>query len=346
MENEENRVIDTNAQASALGWDFQSSLALFFVVDDIKNLESVKVEGKTEDIELVYNNGSTIFIQAKSQLDPYNSNTTNLHLKNGIKTLINTSQENEYTYLIYGTNINNPFVYREFVSLFAGNPTNYSFNELPKKIQDKIIKNANSVAKNEKLSLKNFDYNRLRILTLPFYGEEDKTRYRFIKEKILSFLDAIGLTGTQADRIFNSFLLDFTKNASKSISLQKEDLAWTIIIFTLDVRNDEFFEEFDLGIAEEDAIENIYGSFIEQKSLDFSLLNEVGGHFKELDKLGMFDSNRAAPREFINITVAYYEKKIFFEELDQLTPSVTKYILWKILKKRRTIERLSREVGI
>ena len=41
MENEENRVIDTNAQASALGWDFQSSLALFFVVDDIKNLESV-----------------------------------------------------------------------------------------------------------------------------------------------------------------------------------------------------------------------------------------------------------------------------------------------------------------
>lgn len=346
MKNTEMRIINTNAQASALGWDFQSSLALYFVANDIKNLESVKVEGKTEDIELVYKGGRNIFIQAKCQLDPFSTTTTNQHLQNGLKTLVNASQQTDYSTLFYGTNINNPFVFKQFESLFSGSPTDYSFNELPEKIQKKIINSVNQVAKTDSLSLENFDYAKLRIITLPFYGDDDNTRYRFIKEKLLFWLSRIGLDSIQSNRIFESLLLEFTKNSSKSVSIKKEDLAWIIIIYALDTHNDEFFDEFNLDISEEDAINNMYANFIERKSIDFTLLNEVGQHFKNLVKNGEINSRRTALTEFINKTVDYYEDKIFFDQSNELTKSITKFILWKILKKRQKIERLSLEVGL
>lgn len=346
MDTEKNNIIDTNAQASAFGWDFQSSLALFLIADDIANLKHVKVEGKTEDIELVYKDGSNVFIQSKSQLNPYSTSNSNKHLKNGIKTLINASQKNEYSHLLYGTNISNPFVLKKFAALFSGGPTNHSFNELPIELKNKTIKIVNKVAKEEKLSLANFDYNRFSVITLPFYGDDDNTRYRFVKEKILYFLDKIGLNGIQSNKIFNNFLFDFTKNPVKSINIEKEDLAWSIIIFALDTNNDEFFEEFDLDIAEEDAIQNIYTNFIERKSLEFTLLTEVRQNFIELYSSGTLGTKRGSTVNFINKTAEVYEKKLFYDETTDLTLAVTKFILWKILKKRKIVERISKEIGL
>lgn len=184
MENktEEPNIIDTNAQASAFGWDFQSSLALFIVAQNLKNLKSIKVEGKTEDIEILYENQEMIYIQAKSQLDPYSISNTNKHLKDALKTLINASQNNNYASLVYGTNIANPFVFQKFSTMFVNSPTIYSFSQLPEKIKDKIKSYIFKVSQQEKLDLSNFDINRLIIRTFPFFGDDDQTRYRFIGE--------------------------------------------------------------------------------------------------------------------------------------------------------------------
>lgn len=258
MENktEEPNIIDTNAQASAFGWDFQSSPALFIVAQNLKNLKSIKVEGKTEDIEILYENQEMIYIQAKSQRDPYSISNTNKHLKDALKTLINASQNNNYASLVYGTNIANPFVFQKFSTMFVNSPTIYSFSELPEKIKDKIKSYIFKVYQQEKLDLSNFDINRLIIRTLPFFGDDDQTRYRFIKESVFAFLNSIGLNNAQSIRVFENYQLDFAKNPSKSIALERGDLTWPIVIFALDLVSDDFFEEFDLDMGEEDAIEN------------------------------------------------------------------------------------------
>lgn len=346
MSQDKDNTIDTNAQASALGWDFQSSLALFYIINDIKKIKKIKVEGKVDDIELEYETGDKVFIQAKAKLNPFNDNNVDMHLKNALKSLINSSLKSEYSNLIYGTNIENPFVLKKYKSLFTGNPTKYTFNELPDAIRKKIKKNAEAVADNENLSMDLFDYNKLQIITLPFFGDDDETRYRFIKERVLIFLDKIGLDKVQSNRVYEIFLLDFTKNASKSIHIGKGNMAWTIIVYALENDNDDFYTEFDLDIGEEDAIQDFYRGFIDRKTVEFSLLNEVEEHFKELSKKRIFTSRRSALKEFIDSNVNYYEGKIFFDEKDDLTEGVTKVILWNILKKRRLIAKLSEEVGI
>ena len=50
----------TNASASAFGWDFQSNAAIMLMLKNIKVATSVKVEGKTEDIEITLDNGNVI----------------------------------------------------------------------------------------------------------------------------------------------------------------------------------------------------------------------------------------------------------------------------------------------
>lgn len=338
---------DRNARASAFGWDFQSNLALYFVSKDLKTLSRVKVEGPTEDIELFYNDGRSIFIQAKSQENPYQSSSnTNTHLKNAIKTLIDASLKIDYSLLYYGTNIANPFIYREFNMLFSNGSTDYSFNELPEKIKTKIKKYIEDVSRTEELSLDNFDYNRLRITTLPFYGDDNQTRYRYIKESIEIFLNKLGLSWSQIESIFGYYQLLFTQNPSKKVDIQKEDLAWPIIIYSLDSSSDEFYEEFDLDISDEDAIENIYKDFIEKKSLEFTLLNEVSNHFLSFAMDKTYTSRRSLPKEFIEENHSYYSKKMFLNELNDMSESVTKLILWKIIKKTRTIHKLRKEVGL
>jgi hypothetical protein len=78
----------TNASASAFGWDFQSNAAIMLMLKNIKVATAVKVEGKTEDIEITLDNGNTIYSQTKAVFDPYNDfGNVIAKLKAGLKTL-------------------------------------------------------------------------------------------------------------------------------------------------------------------------------------------------------------------------------------------------------------------
>lgn len=335
-----------NAQSSAFGWEFQSNLALYFAAKDLKQLQKVKVEGPTEDIELFYEDGSSTYIQAKSKLDPHNDVNTNSHLKDAIKTLIDASNKTKYSWLYYGSNIHNPFVYKEFGRLFFNGATDHSFNELPEKIKDKIRKYAYEASKKEKISMSKFDFNRLRILTVPFYGEDDETRYRYIKQRIELFLESLGLKTPQISSVFIYYQLLFAQNPSKKLVIQKKDLAWPIIIYSLDTKNDDFYEEFSLNISEEDEIENIYSDFIEKKTLDFTFFNEISNHFKNFVENKEYINRRNIATEFIEKYHLHYSQKLFFDMVDDTSKSVTSLILWKIIKKSRVILRLQKEMGL
>lgn len=44
----------TNASASAFGWQFQIIVGIILSLENIKNLNEVKIEGNTEDVELYF----------------------------------------------------------------------------------------------------------------------------------------------------------------------------------------------------------------------------------------------------------------------------------------------------
>lgn len=61
-----------SADSVMFGFDFQVNAAIVLMLEDIKGLRSIRLEGDYEDIELSYDNGEYVLAQAKSITDPIN----------------------------------------------------------------------------------------------------------------------------------------------------------------------------------------------------------------------------------------------------------------------------------
>ncbi|WP_289758541.1 hypothetical protein [Lactobacillus taiwanensis] len=102
---------DTQASYSVWGWLFQITAAIVLGLKYRKNLTKIKVEGKTEDIELYFSDRDPIYVQAKStgkSIEGYNNVTD--HCTAAMNTLINATNihKNKYSELIYISNYLNP----------------------------------------------------------------------------------------------------------------------------------------------------------------------------------------------------------------------------------------------
>lgn len=60
-----NMAKNSNASPEVFGFDFQVNATIFLMLDNIKEVKEVRMEGASEDIELTMNNGSQIMAQAK-----------------------------------------------------------------------------------------------------------------------------------------------------------------------------------------------------------------------------------------------------------------------------------------
>ena len=130
MESETFSSNSSNASASAFGWDFQSNAAIMLMLKYIERAEKVKVEGKTQDIEITFSDGMILMSQAKSimRVDDYQNVIRNL--KDGLKTLNEAAKLSGVEQLVYITNSPNPFNDKLTISQFSS-PTNFvTFSEL------------------------------------------------------------------------------------------------------------------------------------------------------------------------------------------------------------------------
>lgn len=125
------------ANGSANGWIFQVSAGIVLTLRNIRDFDKIKIEGKTEDIELIFTNGKGLFAQAKSVLDINDTNNNIAYLKKALHSLEKIDDNNFR--LMYITNIRNP--------LSGGTKNNfnydgeYSFNkDLSNQDQDIIRK--------------------------------------------------------------------------------------------------------------------------------------------------------------------------------------------------------------
>ncbi len=55
----------SNASPEVFGFDFQVNATIFLLLDNIKDIKTVRMEGASEDIELTMNDGNQIMAQAK-----------------------------------------------------------------------------------------------------------------------------------------------------------------------------------------------------------------------------------------------------------------------------------------
>lgn len=344
-------VIDTNATASVFGWDFQSNAAILLALKHIKDLESVKVEGNIDDIELYLKDNKRIFAQAKSQEDPTPGSNTLTKLKDALRTLVNATNQSDYEKIIYISNIMNPLKSKDLDYFWGHQFTIYSYTELNNQAKQIIDNYVINLVENQHVDISSFDYNKLKICVFPFFGEDDETRYRIIYEAVKNFLASAKVSAPDgiAEDVINYWQSIFFQNsATRNVKLQKEDLIWPVVVIesTKSYYND-FFEDYDLG--EIDEINRKYSAFINKKTEQFEFITQVINDFNVFTNR---NSNRKlkgrqAFEKFLETKWRNYDSLIINDLVEpEIKEGVSKLVIIKILRNRYTINSVKEAAGL
>ena len=320
-----------NASPSAYGWVFQVNAGITLMLENIKDFTSIKMEGKSDDIEISFDKGK-IYAQAKSTTQIGNQKNASHFLNNALKVLTDDYKENDDVLkLVYITNISNPLSSKT-KSAYTYEHI-YDFSILPKEDQDKLRKRVDS----------DFPLNKFQIHILNFFGEGDN-KFASLKNKISEFLrEAINdpsYNKKLLDSWFESFMVNCADkpDQNKSIELSKDQIVLPVIILVIDqpLSEDELSKVSDYDCYDE--LKQSYRRIINQEICDYQFCSKVIGDFIRLQKSSL--SQRQYKYQFVKEEWKNYEDDFLIIKDSEEREAIIKLILLTIITSRYKIQQI------
>lgn len=328
----------TNASSVLFGFDFQVNAAIVMMLENIKDLKKLRLEGATEDIELTLNSGKKIFAQAKS-VEKASSDFRNVraNAKKAIKTL-NNADGADVEKLILITNSVNPLNEDTSKGFFYGPPTDIKYDDLPKegqKVIDDIITSLGI----------NFDKGKFHIKFFRFETNNDSERYKVVLEMIQDFLRRFEIR-VSASELMSIWQSDIFKNGSKtdvSLQIDKKGIVWPIIVLSIGhSAPQELLEDYDQGLANE--ITYKYSELIDNCTERYDLVTQVIYDYNNSSTDPALNGKQRM-KQFINNYWKEYVKVLGLASLDiELQEGISRIVMSKILQQKHTIATIKEAV--
>ncbi|MBE7078833.1 MAG: hypothetical protein E7380_03095 [Clostridiales bacterium] len=330
------------ADAVMFGFDFQINSAIVLMIENIKDLKSIRLESNEEDIKLTLNDDSLVLAQAKAVREAsWDFRNVRANINKALTTLSEQSKKKEVKQFIFITNSPNPFNDAGSRSVFYGH-AHRKYSSLPpsakKIVQDYLSKIEESL-----------DLEKLYIHVLPFETDDDTERYKVVMQVVNDFVGRIGasLSPGIGEKLFKIWNYDVFKNGTKrdeSIELTKKSIVWPIVVIETDINRCEqsFLEQFDIGIYDE--VVRVYASIINSCCERMEFVTRV------LFDYTQFNSSKT-PRDkyndFIESTWANYREDFAEEKIaEDVLEALVKIILYNIIRRRYAIDKLKKEVNL
>ena len=315
----------SNASPSINGWNFQVTVGIILFFSNVKNISKIKIEGKSEDIEIFYNDGNKTYCQAKTAYNFDNANKVALsRLKDALKSL--DSNKEKANLLVYASNIINPMNVPSSRNAYNYN-TIYSIDEIPAKDKEKILKYVGS----------DFPIEKLQIAIYQF-GKDTDSRQKFAKYKIDQFFKTININTFNEHNLMDMYInLFFDDACNKHIYRTKKEFVWPAIIVALDNadNSDEMMELFE----NEEEIANAseaYKDYIHEKTVDYEFISKYITAFAEYSN----GNSKARIVDFINDYYSLYLNDYPSFANQDTKETVAKMVMYKVLKNRATINKI------
>ncbi|WP_462384622.1 hypothetical protein [Intestinibacillus massiliensis] len=333
---------DRRAHAVLFGFDFQVNAAIILMLENIKELKSVRLEGNEEDIELTLENNQKILAQAKSVENASSDfSYVRANLKKALTTLSEGTQKVEAKQLILITNSPNPFNDENSRSVFWG-PTRRPFSTLPSSAQ--IMVKAYLGKINNPL-----DPQKFTVQVFPFETDDEAERYKAVVQAINDFIGSLNANTSPGlgKKLLQVWHNDIFVNGSKkdaAIQLDKKNIIWPIIVLETDISRCEegFTEQFDAGVYDE--VVHLYGETIDSccERLDFFTrvlfdYNKFQCSKRPMDKC----------LEFVNQFWEDYKAEFTVPGIDNETlEALTKTVLYNVVRRRIIINKIKQGVNL
>lgn len=172
------------AHAVFFGFDFQVNAAIVLMLENIKELKSLRLEGNYEDIELTLEDDQKILAQAKS-VENSSSDFSNVraNLKKALTTLSEGAKQINAKQLILITNSPNPFKGDNSRGIFWA-PTRRAFSTLPSSAQQIITDYLSQIEAP-------LDPQKFTVQFFHFETDDETERYKVVMQAIDNFIGSL-----------------------------------------------------------------------------------------------------------------------------------------------------------
>lgn len=323
------------------GFDFQVNAAIILMLENISDLRSLRLEGNHEDIDLTLNNDQHILAQAKAIVN----SSTDFHnvrqkLKEALESLSEACQAVDTKQLILITNSPNPFNDNASRSIFWA-PTRRSFSTLPPSAQTIITKYLSKIETP-------LDLDKFTIQVFPFETDNDAERYKAVMQAVDNFIGDLNINlpglGKQLLEVWH---WDIFKNGTKkdaTIQLDKKSIIWPIMVIATDVSkcDDDFLNQFDSAVYDE--ITHHYKDTIDNCCERMEFFTRVLYDYNNFKS-----SKKASERigDFVEQSWKDYFDEFAADGIDAETQEgLTKVVLYSIVRRRITIDKIKRGVNL
>lgn len=333
---------DRRAHAVFFGFDFQVNAAIVLMLDNIKDLKSLRLEGNYEDIELTFEDGQKILAQAKS-VENASSDFSNVraNLKKALTTLSEGAKKVDTKQLILITNSPNPFNDDNSRGIFWA-PTRRAFSTLPSSAQQIVTDYLSQIEDP-------LDPQKFTVQFFHFETDDETERYKAVMQAINDFIGSLNANTSPGlgKKLLQVWHNDIFVNGSKkdaAIELDKKKIIWPIIVLETDIsRCDEScIEQFDLGVYDE--VVRLYRDTID------SCCERIDFFTRVLYDYNHFPCNKRPIDkclEFVNSSWESYKSEFSVHGIDDETlEALTKTVLYNVVRRRIIINKIKQGVNL
>lgn len=341
-----------NASSTSFGFQYQINVAIYFMFNYLKSIKNIRVEGEDQDIEVTLMDGLKYMIQAKSKTkDIYNNEGNAEKLRSALESLAESDNEG-VKYLYYAANMQNPL--NTPTNEFERNDvTIRKYDELTIESREKID---NQIANNisSKGMFYDIDRKKLVVIRIPFFGDFEAEKYKFIYEEAKNVLtimsDTLASKHTTIVKYCESkFLNNSSTNPKKKIS-KEEFCNWIILI---EVESLDLSNEYDkIGIDELDYTEALekYQNYLDEKISSYEDYTKVYSLFSKKNrniKVSVSDFVKEEKVELYNYFFnGNLKSKDEINDKIILDVYISQIISYAILKKKSIISKVEKEANL
>lgn len=345
-----------NATPTNFGFQYQINVAIYFMFAYLKELKSLRVEGQKEDVEIQLKNNKKFMVQAKSQTrDLYNNSGNSTKLKKALIGLAESDRE-DVEYMFYASNMLNP-LNSDSNEFDPAGIVIKKYSELSPDSKEKInhqIKNIiDSQTSDEKKKMYDIKKDKLVIIRIPFFGDFDDEKYRYILDEasqVLSFMSDTLVNKRKSIVCYweSKFLNNSATNPR--IIITKNEICNCLILTEVDTM-DLSDNHISLGIEETDyysAYEK-YKQFIDNKINKYESMSKVYSLFKRKKMKKNITITDFVKEEGLELYNYFFNKAVKnSKEIygdDKLDLFVSQIISYAILRKKYVIDKIREEAG-
>lgn len=337
----DNSNISRNNSSRIKGFNYQGVAGLYLFLKNIKNLNSMNIEGK-EDIILNWEDGRASYLQAKETLKPYDTYNAG-NVKKAMVTLTEDIEKygDKVKEVILVTN-SHYLLGKSAGNIFDRAYGRYDYNDLPESVQS-LLKEKGDIDEDK------IDLGKLSIVVIDYYGSDDDTKLSELKNGINEFMQEVGIGNSSSRRFLEQWLFMVNRSTEEeAMIISKQVLVGNIIVVLIDSVEmlDTFFNDFEIDPGNEGYITSEFEDYLLQISMDISIVNRI--HKIKLEYGKGHPKERRIDR-IRGIVEACCNQICPYLGLDKNTPKdldIAKFIAWMVVRNETKIQQVEEGVNL